>query len=225
MRIVEIFGSIEGEGIRSGKLATFIRTAGCNCRCSYCDTKYSFDVSDYPDMSIDDIMKKVEEIGNKLVTVTGGEPLIQKDMRELLSRLTLGGYKVNIETNGSVDIRPFQQVGNLNDFAISQDNIMFTVDWKSISSGMSDRMLDSNLFACRDKDVIKFVVGNKEDLDQMLEVITKNKFRCQNIYISPVWGDIEMTDIVQFMKDNNLQNCTLQVQLHKLIWPVNMRGV
>ena len=71
MRIVEIFGSIEGEGIRSGKLATFIRTAGCNCRCSYCDTKYSFDVSDYPDMSIDDIMKKVEEIGNKLVTVTG----------------------------------------------------------------------------------------------------------------------------------------------------------
>ena len=225
MRIVEIFDSIEGEGLRTGKLVTFIRTAGCNLRCSYCDTQYSFNPNEYPDMSIDEIVDKVKSIGNKLITVTGGEPLIQKDMRQLLSRLTLDGYKVNIETNGSVDIRPFQLVGKPDEYCISQDNIMFTLDWKSISSNMSDKMLDSNLFACRDRDVIKFVVGTKEDLDQMLEVITNNKFRCENIYISPVWGQIEMVDIVEFMKINNLQNCTIQIQLHKLIWPVDMRGV
>ena len=223
MHIIEAFQSIEGEGIRSGKLVTFIRLAGCNLRCSYCDTKYSYDIADATEMTAEEVVQKVKEFGCNLVTITGGEPLIHEDVNKLISQLTLDGYQVNIETNGSIPIRPFKKFNP--ELPIAQDKLMFTVDWKSPSSLMMSKMLTDNLFACGYRDVIKFVVGSKEDLNHMYDVISSNAFTCRNIYISPVWGNIEMSEIVDFMKEKKLYDCNLQIQLHKVVWDVNERGV
>ena len=104
MKIVEIFSSIDGEGIRTGYLCTFIRTYGCNLRCNYCDSLYASTNNNYSEMSISEIVKKCSELGNERITLTGGEPLIQPNVIDLISCLIESGFEVNIETNGSVDI-------------------------------------------------------------------------------------------------------------------------
>lgn len=223
MRIIEVFNSIDGEGTRTGKLVTFIRTFSCNLRCSFCDTSYSYGENPYKEMHVDDVIEEVKKYSTKLVTLTGGEPLIHEDIDKLMSKLTLAGYEVNIETNGSVPLRQFFTFNH--DYPLAMNNLIFTMDWKSPSSGMNDRMVHDNLFALRDTDVLKFVVGSKEDLDEMRKVVTENHFRCKNIYLSPVWGKIEMSEIVDYMKEYDLNQCTIQMQLHKIIWPVEMRGV
>ena len=224
MLVNEIFSSIEGEGIRSGKLVTFIRLGGCNLRCSYCDTTYSYDLNDCCEMDVSQIVATAHEAGNDLITITGGEPLIHKDVKALINVLLDEGFKVNIETNGSVPIRTFHRSFKNND-VIPEDQLMFTLDWKSPSSGMNDKMLVDNLYALLENDVLKFVVGTQEDLQEMHRVLKTYEFDCRNIFISPVFGQIDMKDIVDFMKLNDLQDCRLQVQLHKIIWPVDMRGV
>lgn len=224
MKVVEIFSSIEGEGIRSGKLVTFIRLGGCNLRCSYCDTTYSYDIQQCSDMTIPQIIATAREAGNELVTITGGEPLIHDDIQELIDQLIDEDFKVNIETNGSVSIRPFYR-SIKNEKYVPPDNLIFTLDWKSPSSNMNNKMLVDNLYALDYEDVLKFVVGSSEDLNEMLRVLQAYEFNCSNIFISPVFGQIDMKDIVDFMKLHDLQNCRLQVQLHKIIWPVDMRGV
>lgn len=213
--IIEIFNSIEGEGIRSGKLCTFIRIAGCNLRCSYCDTKYSFNVADATQMTVEQILEHVESYRCDLITLTGGEPLLNKEViNRLLPALLEHGYQVNVETNGSIDISTIER----------SHNLMFTIDWKSPSSGMEDKMLPTNLVNAARHDVIKFVVGDLNDLIAMNRVLKTYDIKA-HVYVSPVFGNIELADIVQFMKDNRLNGVTLQIQLHKVIWPVDMRGV
>ena len=213
--VVEIFNSIEGEGIRSGRLCTFVRVAGCNLRCSYCDTAYSFDVKQATQMTVDQIYKQIEDLGCQLVTLTGGEPLLYEELyNDLLVRLLDDGYLVNIETNGAVDISKVNR----------RPGLMFTVDYTCPSSGMEDKMLLSNLANVYANDVLKFVVGSKNDLIAMNKVLKDNKIRAY-IYISPVFGQIELQEIVEFMKDNKLFKATLQVQLHKIIWDPQERGV
>lgn len=224
MQINEIFSSIDGEGIRTGYLVTFIRTQFCSLKCSYCDTRYSLSPLDengkkqFVDMSIPEILKKCEELKNKRITFTGGEPLIQKDALELVNSLTDNGYEVNIETNGAVDLFPFIQ--NLK----NNHNVIFTMDWKSPSSGMNNRMIKSNLLLLKEKDVLKFVVGSLEDLDDMRKVIIENNIEC-SIFLSPIFGKIEPTELVEYIKRYDLQNVRVQLQLHKIIWDVNKRGV
>lgn len=213
--IVEIFKSIEGEGSRSGKVCTFIRTAGCNCRCKRCDTTYSYEGGTM--MSVDEIMKKVEELDCKTITLTGGEPLLHKEVyTHLLTRLLEQQYDVNIETNGSIDLSVCDRK--------KHQKLMFTMDWKAISTDMSDKMLISNLPLLEERDVLKFVVETDEDLDQMKQVITDNDLKC-HIFVSPIFGEIEMSHIVDYMKENKLYNVRLQCQLHKIIYPIDMRGV
>lgn len=212
--IVEIFNSIEGEGRRSGKLCTFIRTAGCNLRCSYCDSQYTFDVSEAKKMTIEQIIEEVEQFSCSLVTLTGGEPLLQPEIGRLISKLISKGYFVNVETNGSVDISMFNRPPQL----------FFTMDWKSPSSGMNDKMLATNLQLLKRGDVLKFVVGDLNDLIDMNMILKDNNIQAM-VYISPVFGKIEMIDIVEFMKNNHLNNATLQIQLHKVIWAPDERGV
>ncbi len=215
--IIEIFNSLEGEGRRSGKLCTFIRTAGCNLRCSYCDTKYSFDIQNAPQLSVEEIFSRVQLLGCKMVTITGGEPLLHEEVcNELIPLLLEEGYDVNIETNGSIFINKVDRG--------LRSSLMFTIDWKCPSSGANDKMLESNLLLARPCDVIKFVVGSKEDLIEM-ERIYRNYETLAQFYVSPVFEQIPLQDIVQFLKDKKLYDITMQIQIHKIIWDKNMRGV
>lgn len=213
MQIVEIFKSIDGEGPRVGKLATFVRTYGCPLRCTYCDSHYAIEGNQFTDMSVDAVVTAIEGYGCKNVTLTGGEPLIQKDAFELVDKLYMKGYSVQIETCGAVDFSQFLYI----------PNVMITMDWKSHSSGMTDRMKPELLSMLRPYDVLKFVVGSREDLDQMLEV---SKNTSAKIYISPIFGMIKPVEIVDYMLEHNLdERYTAQVQLHKIIWDPNARGV
>lgn len=203
----EIFFSIDGEGKRAGSLAAFIRLAGCNLRCSYCDTTYAFDEG--KTMRIEEIAETVK--GWKNVTVTGGEPLSQ-DIHGLLQRLR--EHEVNIETNGSVDVTPYH----------AYPWVFFTLDYKCPSSGMESSMLEKNFQTLRPQDVLKFVVGDMEDLRTAQRVCEKYEPRCL-VYLSPVFGKIEAKEIAEYMKSARYKNWRLQLQLHKYIWPPDARGV
>ena len=213
MRVVEIFKSIDGEGIRAGFPVTFIRLAGCNLKCSYCDSQYACQgVLGYPDMSIEQIVRKVYELGCKRITLTGGEPLIHEDVTKLIYVLRNLDFKVNIETNGSQDIRPY----------VKCKDIIITLDYKCPTSGMESKMALYNLPCLRKTDVLKFVVGSKEDLDVCKRI---SKFTRAQVFISPVFGKIEPKEIVEYMLENDMDNCRIQLQLHKYIWDPNERGV
>ena len=221
MQINEIFSSIEGEGIRSGYLATFVRTQGCNLRCIYCDTKYSWDEDKgFVNMSIDEIVDKCRELGNRRITLTGGEPLLQPDIIELVERLTRENYEVNIETNGAVDLKPLIKNDN-----IDRRQLIITMDWKSPSSLMRDQMIWSNLLLLQQQDVLKFVVGSHEDLMDMVQTLLATENISYSVFVSPIFGQIEGQEIVAFMKQYHLEKVRLQLQLHKYVWPPEMRGV
>ena len=219
--IVEKFLSIDGEGPTSGELAVFIRFQGCNLRCSWCDTTYSWDKESTSEtLSASEIYDYIKE--NKVinVTLTGGEPLIQDNVDELLALLNSDNeLNIHIETNGSVDIEPFKMKHK-------GDNISYIVDFKLPSSKMTDSMYINNLNVVENKDVYKFVVGSTEDLQMAYEHIVKYDLTAKClVYLSPVSGNIDMQEIVEFMKDKNLNKVRLQVQLHKIIWDKNARGV
>lgn len=202
----ELFNSIDGEGRRAGELASFIRLCGCNLRCSYCDTTYAF--TEGTPMAVEEILSQLRY---RNITLTGGEPLLQ-DVHLLLQRLQ--DRDVNIETNGSVSIRPY----------LSYSHVWFTVDYKSISSGMTTAMKEENFQLLRPQDVLKFVVGTHADLEQARKICAYFNPSCP-IYISAVFAAIEPKEIVAYMEEYRLMNWRLQLQLHKYIWPPTARGV
>ncbi len=216
MQVIEKFVSINGEGLRQGEPAVFIRFSGCNLRCSYCDTRYSFENPKYQDESIDEIIDYINSTGIKNITLTGGEPLIQKDILELMTRLSELNYRIEIETNGSIDIYKFKGI----------NNVSFTLDYKLPSSLMEHNMNFDNYKYITKKDSVKFVCGDHTDLLKALEIMNKydliNKTNC---LISPVFGQIKLSDIVDFMLDNKLNDVRLCLQIHKIIWDPNKRGV
>ena len=211
MKVVEIFKSIDGEGIRVGYPVTFIRLAGCNLRCNYCDTKYSYEDEKFTEMTPQEIYNQVYKLGGKRITLTGGEPLIHKDVKVLVDLLIQKGYEVNIETNGSVDITLFLD-----------KHTIITMDYKCAGSGMEDKMLLDNISKLRKQDVLKFVVSDDNDLDTVQRIYQNTK---ATVYISPVFGRIEPKQIVEYMLEHNMENCRVQVQLHKIIWNPEERGV
>ncbi len=216
MIVNEIFSSIDGEGLRTGELATFIRLAGCNMRCSYCDTLYALNGNDGRELKISEIIKKVEKYKTKNITLTGGEPLIHKDVDLLIDELINKGYKVNIETNGSILIDKYL------------NRCLITMDYKAPSSLMEKKMLLSNIEKLTDSDVLKFVV--KESDFNTVEKTIKSYNIKSYIYISPIFGKVEPAKIVEFMKvmserGVNMEKVRVQVQLHKIIWNPDMKGV
>ena len=225
--VSEIFYSIDGEGARTGSPAIFIRLFGCNLDCSYCDSVYACkadaDKIGFTRKSIHEILLAVETFTPcKCITLTGGEPLIHEHIGDLISELRSAGYWVNIETNGAVDLGPI--IVGQSDKKSSMD-YFFTMDWKSISSGESSKMLSSNLELLDTNDVLKFVVGSEEDLEQMKQVLEANPEIDAQVYVSPVWGKIEPADIVHYLLMNRLVYVKVQVQLHKIIYDPNKRGV
>ena len=218
-RVVETFTSINGEGRKAGELAFFLRLAGCNLNCSYCDTKWANETGvKYTVMDENEIYRIIKDSGVKNVTITGGEPLFRKDMEILFEKLNADReLSVEIETNGSVDLSHFLAVCN---------NISFTMDYKLPSSGMENRMCLSNFDILRETDTVKFVSGSIKDLEKAKEIIEKYDLTKKvKVYLSPVFGKIEPSDMVEFMKDNNMNDVRLQLQLHKFIWEPDKKGV
>lgn len=218
-KVCEKFISINGEGIKAGQLSVFVRFKGCNLNCSYCDTKWANEKdAEFESMTIEDIVNYIKETSVRNVTLTGGEPLLQPGIAGLIKNLKEIGLNVEIETNGAVDLKPFCSDETRPD--------CFTMDYKLPSSGMEDSMLTDNFFYLRDSDCVKFVVGSEDDLEKALKVIREYDLtnRC-HVYISPVFGSIEAVRIVEFMIKNVLNNVNLQIQMHKVIWNPEERGV
>lgn len=240
MLVNEIFNSIEGEGKRAGELTTFVRFNGCNLRCKYCDTKYSWG-NDGKEYTLSELMECLQKTAYKNITLTGGEPLIQPDIDKLIKLLLEQDFNINIETNGTIDgsylrkmalPNPLQNVGTL----------FFTMDYKTASSNEESKMLLDNFLFLDETDVLKFVVGSKDELINSLSFINDLRQEKQRvwktskpnampiIYFSPIFGSIEAKDIVDFMKEYELVSTDkikyrVQLQLHKYIWEPNKRGV
>lgn len=242
MKVSEIFKSIEGEGLRTGQTAVFVRLHGCNLRCSYCDSMYAVEGNDFKTMSVAEIVEAVEsyrnESGVKCVTLTGGEPLLHPGIDELLHKLSEAGFLVNIETNGTVPCK------------WRLPDLFYTMDWKCKSSGMSSKMKMENIESLNAQDVLKFVVGSFEDLEEAESVVAELSHRkssrsrdiaptaetaavaiatsMPHIFISPVYGELSNEEIVNWMLASKIMtanNARFQVQLHKIIWDPNKRGV
>ena len=216
--VAEWFTSINGEGTHAGELAVFIRLRGCNLQCSYCDTRWA----NQPDgaataMTAAAICETVRKTGIRNVTLTGGEPLLQPHIGELITALGALGYRVEIETNGSVALEPF---------AALAFRPCFTMDYKLPDSGMESAMKPENFDLLRSQDAVKFVVGSRSDLNRALEVIRQYALTAKcTVFFSPVFGAIEPVEIVEFLEEHKLNRVRLQLQLHKLIWDPQKRGV
>lgn len=215
MRVIEKFVSINGEGVKSGELSVFIRFEGCNLRCSYCDTTYSFINPIYEDLEVLDIVDYILSTKIKNVTLTGGEPLLQKDIYKLLEELSKYDLEVEIETNGSISIKDF----NFN-------NVSFTLDYKTPSSKMEKFMNLDNYKYLKRKDTIKFVCGSIDDLKTSKSIMDKyNLYDKCNLIISPIFNSLPLESYVSFMISNNMNNVRFGLQIHKIIWDKDKRGV
>lgn len=226
-KVVEMFSSIDGEGLRAGLPVTFIRLHGCNLKCSYCDSQYACAGNDFIDIALEDIIKTVESFGIKAITLTGGEPLLHDSVYDLIEELLNRNYWVNIETNGSIDLKyldGLRQVHYYVDFQNRIHKLMITMDYKCESSGMSDKMKEENFKYLRKGDVLKFVVGDQNDLFQMKTILTNNQIKA-NVFVSPVFGKIEAKEIVEYLLAHELYDVRVQLQLHKIIYDPTMRGV
>ena len=222
MNVIEIFSSIDGEGSRQGFLTTFLRLHDCNIRCSYCDTTYSYGVdSTFIEMTVQEVADTIESLGNHRITITGGEPLLQETAvvelidelnRRKSAKLKDDPYDFNIETNGTI-VPSFHR-----------KNVWFTYDYKTPSS-LAEEAMNLDIFkVSTEQDLIKFVVGSEEDLDCMRRIISTHPTKAR-IYVSPVWGKIEASSIIDYMKEHNLQNVRFQLQIHKFVWDPDAKGV
>lgn len=212
MKITEIFFSIQGESSWAGIPCVFVRTTGCKLRCIWCDTDYAFYGG--KDMTVEEIVREVECIGRgcKLVEITGGEPLLQKDVRPLAELLLASGYTVLCETSGSLD------VGTL------PADVVKIVDIKCPGSGEADRNLWSNLEKLGPADEIKFVIRDRADYEWTMGVIAERGLAGRRLLFAPVWGELELEALAEWMLEDNAP-ARLQTQLHKHIWGPSTPGV
>jgi 7-carboxy-7-deazaguanine synthase len=218
MRLNELFLSIQGETSSAGLPTIFVRFTGCNLRCTYCDTKYSYYEGDT--ITPDEVMEKIRALTYKRVCLTGGEPLIQPraEMQQLLDMLAAEGYEVSIETDGSIDISKFHL----------HDKQRFILDMKVPSSGMSEKMHLPNLkHVVPERDEIKFVVGNREDYEWSTALIREHGLdpaKGYRLLFSPVFQEIELADLVNWILEDGL-DARFQLQVHKIVWDPDKRGV
>ncbi len=212
MRVTEIFYSIQGESTWAGLPCVFVRTTGCNLRCVWCDTDYAFYGG--AEISVDKVMAEIARVGRgcRLVELTGGEPLLQKDIGELAERLLAGGYTVLCETSGSLDI------------GILPDGVIKIMDIKCPGSGEADKNLWTNVAKLKPADEIKFVIRDRSDYEWALRVIAEQGLGGSRVLFSPVWGALELEVLAGWMLDDGAA-ARLQPQSHKLIWSPHAGGV
>jgi len=219
--VIEKFFSIDGEGPSAGELATFIRFSRCNIRCVWCDTKYSWDGScETEPMTAEEIYAYIKETGALNVTLTGGEPLIQDGIGDLIELLASDpALTIRIETNGAVDIKDLKA-------RFKEDNVQFILDYKLPDSRMEHTMIHENFDYLDTWDVYKFVIASERDLERAIELVRLHDLqrRCR-VFFSPVLEMIEPVKIVSKMMDEKLNAVRFQLQLHKFVWDKNKRGV
>ena len=211
LKINEIFKSIQGESTYTGLPCIFIRLTYCNLRCTYCDTEYAF--HDGQDMSIKEILEYIEPMGIKLVEITGGEPMLQKNVISLMKELLQNNYKVMLETSGAISLKDVPKEVNK------------IVDFKCPSSEMSDKNLWSILDELNLRDEIKFVIGDLNDYKWVKSKISKYDLDSKwTILLSPVFGKITLEEMANWILQDNLK-VRLQLQMHKYIWDPEKQGV
>jgi 7-carboxy-7-deazaguanine synthase len=217
LRVTEIFHSIQGESTWAGLPCTFVRLTGCPLRCVWCDTEYAFHGGER--RTIEDVIGEVERFGTRLVEITGGEPLVQPQALTLARELLDGGYTVLVETSGAIDASPLDPRAH---------KIM---DLKCPGSGESHRNLWSNLEHLTERDEIKFVIKDRADWEWTRQVIVERALdqrvrsgTLNALLVSPVWGDLDLQAFASWILGSGLP-VRMQVQLHKLIWGPDVKGV
>lgn len=207
MRLVESFTSLQGESTHAGRICFFIRLAGCNLDCNYCDTRYGRSFGAGEPASVDELVRRVQESGTKLVEITGGEPLATPETPELCRRLLDAGFEVLFETNGSLPIAEIPR------------EVRKILDCKLPGSGMAERNDFSNYALLAPHDEVKFVISCRADFDAMLEVIRRYDLpsKTANLLASPVWGRVAFTDLAEWVVSSRAP-VRMQLQMHKLIW-------
>jgi len=204
LKIFEIFYSLQGESSRVGLPTIFIRLSGCPMRCHYCDTAYAFQGGVM--MDIDDIMETIKKYNTRYVTVTGGEPLAQKEVLSLLKVLADQNYDVSLETGGGISIKEVDP------------RIKIILDIKTPESGEEKKNYWENLNLIHTKDEIKFVLCSREDYDWAKKILDQYKLteKC-HVLFSPVYQKLNATDLGNWILQDQLP-VRLQIQLHKLLW-------
>lgn len=211
IKLVEIFCSIQGESSFTGYPCIFIRFAECNLRCNYCDTQYSYK-SNFS-MELENILDEVRKYHPiKLVEITGGEPLLQAEITDLIDLLLENDYKVLLETNGSL---PLDKIDK---------RVHKIIDVKTINSGSKNSFCMSNLDCMNEHDELKFVLTDYEDYNWSNSFIFENELFDRNIIFSPVFGKIDPDVLASWIVEDRL-NVRFQLQIHKYIWDPNKKGV
>jgi len=207
VRLVESFTSLQGESTHAGRICFFLRLAGCNLDCNYCDTRYAREPEAGKPATVEELVSLAEESGAGLVEITGGEPLSDPETPELCRRLLDAGFEVLLETNGSLSIAkiPYE--------------VRKILDCKLPGSGMAEHNDFSNYQLLAPHDEVKFVISSRADFDYALDVIRRYDLsaRTQNLLASPVWGRVSFEELAQWVVDSRAP-IRMQLQMHKLIW-------
>ncbi len=204
LKIFEIFYSLQGESSRVGLPTIFIRLSGCPMRCHYCDTAYAFQGGSM--MTVDEIIKTIKKYDTRYVTVTGGEPLAQKEVLSLLKVLADQNYEVSLETGGGLSIKEVDP------------RIKIILDIKTPESGEEKKNHWDNLNLIHSKDEIKLVLCSREDYDWAKKILHQYKLteKC-DVLFSPVYQKLNATDLGNWILEDQLP-VRMQIQLHKLLW-------
>lgn len=210
LRITEIFFSIQGESSHAGRPCVFVRLTGCNLRCRWCDSAYTFTGGER--MALDDAIARVRGYGCELVEITGGEPLAQPEVLPLIERLCDDGFEVLIETSGSIDITPVDPRAKL------------ILDVKAPGSGEVEKNRWENLAQLRPHDEVKFVLADRADYEWARGIIEEHRLDRWTVLLSAVWGELPMKDLAEWMLADRLP-ARFQTQLHKHIWGADVTGV
>ncbi|MFO7991645.1 MAG: radical SAM protein [Thermoplasmata archaeon] len=213
MDVCEIFYSIQGEGILIGLPTVFLRTSGCNLRCTWCDTKYAYEKG--IEYSIDELVDELHGFPSKRLCITGGEPMLQDDLIELIDELQ-GQFDISVETNGSLDILP-----------LVERDIMVSMDYKTPSSDMTDKMLEEDLKKLRERDQLKFVINDEVDYEFAKKVLENADVQSE-IVLQPTAGTTEDVSYSSYGPDKlkriaawvmrDALDVRILPQLHKVIW-------
>ena len=211
MLITEIYKSIQGESTYAGRPCVFIRTTGCNLRCSWCDSTFSFYGGQ--EMPLDEVLAQVRVYGCRLIELTGGEPLLQKDSFTLMQTLLDEGHTVLCETSGSLDIRSVDP------------RAVVIMDIKCPGSGMSETMRWENIEAIKPKDQIKFVIKDRTDYLWAIEILERYQLlKRAPVLFSPAFGFLDPKPLAEWVLKDGL-DINLQLQIHKYIWHPQARRV
>lgn len=213
LRIREIYRSIQGESARAGWPCVFVRTAGCDIRCAYCDEPHALTADGSRLMTIKEVLARVKAFGVALVELTGGEPLLQHATPELVRELCAAGYEVLVETGGHHDISPLDPRCHV------------ILDVKTPGSGMAERNDLGNLERLRPGDEVKLVLTDRADYEWARELLGRTRLTSRaTVHLSPSFGVLDPRDLARWILEDGLR-VRLNLQIHKWIWGPDARGV